>query len=374
MDQPVEYDPQDIVPEAMDEEFFEDGELGDDPLEPFQETAFQKYWRENRLLNSMLMALVVLLILFGLIWNLILFQAVGIEQGTDFSDAGQQMSNPKQKKQQQVRLKQRQKKATPPSSSASFRAQAISDIAIPDIALNTKDINPNVEVDVNTDVGVGDVGVDLSALNNAFTSSFMGVQSQANRIAFIIDYSASMRGKDKVMRDELDAAVNKLPPAGEVCLIFFSGPSWLAGEDAKKIHNNWQGDQKKGWKPAPGFKPTKPKWVPVTPTTKKKLSKAIWTTPLTFGSVWDNSYRWALTMLNPKPDVIYFMTDGAAPDGLKGMEIIRQHRGRTKIYTIAYGTPDRAKIPLKEIADMTGGKFKFVSMEQIKNMEKKIKK
>ena len=98
----------------------------------------------------------------------------------------------------------------------------------------------------------------------------------------------------------------------------------------------------------------------------------IWSTPLTFGSVWDNSYRWALTKLYPKPDVIYFMTDGAA--SVKGMETIKQHRGTTKIYTIAYGTPEKAKQPLQEIAAMTGGKFKFVSMDQIKNMEKKIKK
>ena len=174
------------------------------------------------------------------------------------------------------------------------------------------------------------------------------------------------------MRSELEAAVNKLPPAGEVCLIFFSGPSWLAGENAKAIEKKWKGDNKGGWKPVAGFKPSKPKWIPVTPSTKKTLSKAIWNTPLTFGSVWDNSYRWALTLLNPKPDVIYFMTDGAA--SVKGIDIIKKNSGRTKIYTIAYGTPDKAKIPLREIADMTGGKFKFVSMDQIRNMEQKIKK
>ena len=368
MDQPVEYDPQAVDPDLIDGEVLE----GEGLAEFFQESAFQKYWRENRLLNSMLMALLLLLILFGILWNLIIYQRAGIDSGTDFSDAGQQISQQKQKKQQEVRLKQRQKKANPPPSSSSFRAQAVSDIAIPDISINTKDLNPTVEVNVNTDVGVGDVGVDLSALNNAFTSSFMGVQSQANRIAFIIDYSASMKGKDKVMRDELEAAVNKLPPAGEVCLIFFSGPSWLAGEDAKAIEKKWTGNNKIGWKPRAGFKPSKPKWIPVTPSTKKTLSKAIWSTPLTFGSVWDNSYRWALTMLDPKPDVIYFMTDGAAK--VKGMDFIKNSRGRTKIYTIAYGTPPAAKAPLMEIAKISGGKFKYVSNEQIKAMEKKIKR
>ena len=126
MDQPVEYDPQSVAPESIDGEVMTDGELvGQEGF--FQETAFQKYWRENRLLNSMLMALLLLLILFGVLWNLIIYQRIGIDAGTDFTDAGQQISQQKQKKQQEVRLKQWQKKANPPPSSSSFRAKAVSD-------------------------------------------------------------------------------------------------------------------------------------------------------------------------------------------------------------------------------------------------------
>ncbi len=339
----------------------------------YQENAFQQYWRQNRLLNSMLISLLVMLLLFWALWDIIIFAAQGGEPGSDFVDAGESTVTQPREKVKEVKLKQRQKSKAQPSVKNTFKTTAISDIVMPELnELDVKDISPVVSTTTPSTGDVGKVGVDLSALNNAFNSSFMGVQSQANRIAFIIDYSASMRGKDKVMRNELDEAVNKLPPAAEVCLIFFSGPSWLAGEDATKIHKNWMGDQKKGWKPQAGFKPSNPKWIPVTPSTKKKLTKAIWSTPLTFGSVWDNSYRWALTLLNPKPDVIYFMTDGAA--SVKGMEIIKNNRGRTKIYTIAYGTPEKAKVPLQEIAAMTGGKFKFVSMDQIRNMENKIKK
>ena len=119
-----------------------------------------------------------------------------------------------------------------------------------------------------------------------------------------------------------------------------------------------------------GYKPVRPKWLSVTPSNKKKLIKAVYDT-LTFGTVWDNSFDWAFYM-NPKPDVIYFMTDGNANKNLQGMEIIKQKKGRTKIYTIGYGAPAGAKAPLEEIAAMTGGKSKFVDMDEIKMMEKEI--
>ncbi len=62
MDQPIEYDSQAIAPSAIGEEAMANEELADSP-ELFQETVFQKYWRENRLLNSTLIALLFLLIL-----------------------------------------------------------------------------------------------------------------------------------------------------------------------------------------------------------------------------------------------------------------------------------------------------------------------
>ena len=139
----------------------------------------------------------------------------------------------------------------------------------------------------------------------------MGVKSEANKILFIIDYSASMNGRDKVMRYELSKAIDKLPAIGSVAIIFFSGPTWVAGEDAKALHKNWVGSNGGGWKPVEGHNPRRPSWLPVTPSNKKKLKEAVATTPLTLGTVWDNSFEWAFYM-NPKPDVIYFMTDGNA--------------------------------------------------------------
>jgi len=336
---------------------------------PSLESPFSKYLREYRLLNSLLISLFAVECLFALLWNIVVWVAPGGEPSSDFSDAGPNNSAPK-KQEQRVRLMQRQKQAKP-SQTFTFQAQAISDIVAPVVEIETKDLSPAMALTPMGDVGNVRVDVDMSVLNKAFASNFMGVKSQANKILFIIDYSASMRGRDKVMRYELCKAIDKLPAVGSVAVLFFSGPTWIAGQDANALHKNWEGSNGGGWKPKEGHTPERPKWMPVTPSNKKKLKEAVVSTPLTFGTVWDNSFEWAFYM-NPKPDVIYFMTDGNANKNLQGMEIIKSKKGKTKIYTIGYGAPAGAKKPLEEIAAITGGKSKFVEMDQIRLMEKNI--
>ncbi|OUU46224.1 MAG: hypothetical protein CBC16_00585 [Verrucomicrobia bacterium TMED56] len=336
---------------------------------PLLENSFSKYMREYRLLNSLLISLFAVVFLFALLWNIVVWVAPTGEPSSDFSAAGPDNSAPK-KQEQKVRLMQRQKKAKP-SQTFTFQAQAISDIVAPVVDIETKDLSPAMALSPMGDVGDVRVDVDMSVLNKAFASNFMGVKSNANKILFIIDYSASMNGRDKVMRHELCKAIDKLPAVGSVAVIFFSGPTWVAGEDAKALHKNWSGSNGGGWKPVEGHNPRRPKWLPVTPSNKKKLKEAVASTPLTFGTVWDNSFEWAFYM-SPKPDVIYFMTDGNANKNFQGMEIIKTKKGKTKIYTIGYGAPAGAKQPLEEIASMSGGKSKFVEMEQIRAMEKDI--
>ena len=336
---------------------------------PGLESPFSKYLREYRLLNSLLISLFAVLFLFGLLWNIVVWVDTGESQGADFSDAGKSNVAP-QKQEHKVRLMQRQKKARP-TKAHTFRAISVSEISVPMVDIEAKDLNPAMALSPMEDVGDVQVDVDMSVLNKAFASNFMGVKSQANKILFIIDYSASMKGRDKVMRYELCKAIDKLPVVGSVSVLFFSGPTWIAGQDANVLHKNWEGTNGSGWKPKEGHTPERPKWLPVTPSNKKMLHEAVISTPLTFGTVWDNSFEWAFYM-NPKPDVIYFMTDGNANKNFQGMDIIKSKKGKTKIYTIGYGAPAGAKQPLEEIAAMTGGKSKFVEMEQIRLMEQRI--
>ena len=103
-----------------------------------------------------------------------------------------------------------------------FQAQAISDISVPLVDIETRNLDPGVVMSPMGDAGDVSVNVDMSVLGKAFSSNFMGVKSKANKIMFIIDYSASMKGRDKVMRSELSKAIDKLPAVGSVAVIFFS--------------------------------------------------------------------------------------------------------------------------------------------------------
>jgi hypothetical protein len=344
------------------------------PVESGQplESPFGKYLREYRLLNSLLFGLFFLVVLVVVFWSIMFPIPGGGEPNSDFVDSGKQVNAPK-KQEQKVRLMQRQKSAKP-TQTYTFRAQAISDIPVPVVDIKTRNLDPAIVISPMGTIGDVSVNVDMSVLNKAFASNFMGMKSSANKILFIIDYSASMKGRDRVMRYELSKAIDKLPAVGSVAVIFFSGPTWVAGENANELHRKWKGDNSKtGWKPVGGYKPKRPKWLPVTPSNKKKLIQAVNNTPLTFGTVWNNSFNWAFYM-DPKPDVIYFMTDGNANKKFQGMEIIKTKRGRTKIYTIGYGAPQGAKKPLEEIAALSGGKSKFVDMDKIHAMEKEIGK
>ena len=112
---------------------------------PPTESAFGKYLREYRLLNSLLLSLgiIVGIIGFMLAWTIVI--QVGEEGDSDFGEAGPPAAQQQQQVQKQMqKLMQRQKKATPlPNRNLK---PPISEIALPDFnELDVKDLAPVVE-------------------------------------------------------------------------------------------------------------------------------------------------------------------------------------------------------------------------------------
>ena len=71
-------------------------EIPEDVIEtPILESPLSKYLREYRLLNSLLISLFAVVLLFALLWNFVVWVAPGGEPGSDFADAGPNNSAPK---------------------------------------------------------------------------------------------------------------------------------------------------------------------------------------------------------------------------------------------------------------------------------------
>jgi len=135
---------------------------------PPLESAFSKYLREYRLLNSLLISLVLIIAFFVAMWNIVVYVAAAGDGDADFSDAGTAPAQQNQEKKKVVKLMQRQKKAQP-KAQQTFRTTAISDITLPDMnELDVKDLAPVVEA---APPSMSDAGMN----NNAMKSALKGI-------------------------------------------------------------------------------------------------------------------------------------------------------------------------------------------------------
>ena len=158
MDQHAEY-PEEPIYEPEEVQEYEGATVA-----PPLESAFGKYLREYRLLNSLLLSLLVMIVFFVAMWNLIIYVAIGGEGDSDFSDGGAAPAQQQQEKQKVVKLMQRQQK-TPPTAQQTFRTTAISDITLPDFnELDVKDLSPVVNAAAPS---TGNVGTNNDAMKSA---------------------------------------------------------------------------------------------------------------------------------------------------------------------------------------------------------------
>lgn len=234
------------------------------------------------------------------------------------------------------------------------------------------------------------VNTQIDSLSNSRTGqgtgsgvSFFGLKGGGQHIAFLVDYSQSMKGaRDKLMHRELTKSIGSLPAGTKVSLIFFSGPAWVAGKDSDEILKKWNWEKKKAhdFTPKNWSNIKKPQWIAINPSSQQALLEAVKTTPLSWGTDWRNPFR-MMFELNPLPDVAFFMTDGSVPDAEATIKLLRDKLGsgaqasrvnvfttgpvKTRISTIALGEPKVADA-LKKIAKDYEGSFRLVPEKDIK--------
>ncbi len=221
-------------------------------------------------------------------------------------------------------------------------------------------------------------------------ASFFNQSVTAERIAYVIDYSASMRGeKDELMRNELTKSVGGLAPGTKYQMIFFSGPAWVAGSevDVEKQKGkgvvtgsgghkyDWEGKGAGMW--GPKGKRQEVEWLDVSGKNLRESKEIIEKSVLAWGTDWTNPLEMAFGM-DPAPQIIFFMTDGLM-GGRDTMDITRSLASKAKskgivVNSIALMEP-RAEEAMYELADRTGGVFTIVEeggkSREVKRVSKK---
>lgn len=239
---------------------------------------------------------------------------------------------------------------------------------------------PDTEVTApSTDFGNGDDfgegwGSGSGSGDGGGGATFFQQKVKAAKVAYVIDYSQSMRGvREKLMRAELHKSVEGLPLSMSYQLIFFAGPTWIAGDDITMAKGNKSAEVKgsggsfdwisKGnahdWNPK-GRK-QQAKWIEVSPAKRSKSLKLIETTPLVYGTNWEPALEMALAM-DPAPEVIFFMTDGITggdAEALAKSIAARAKRKNIMINAVAMMEP-KAQAAMKLLAKGTGGQFTVI--------------
>ena len=242
-------------------------------VSPEVEAALKR--QKARATISSLLISILAIVLVGILLFLVAISSINLTQ-PDIVAYQAASQDDQQIEQKQVNPSLQRKPSAPSSSMAKvIAANTASPTAIP---------VPVVETPVESlDFGDGDdFGGGWGSSGDSSSgggTSFFGQKSKAERIAFVIDYSKSMKAQKRVdiMKEELSKSLQDLPAGTKYQMIFFAGPAWVAGSqigdvdgskkniitgpDGKKYE--WAGGKPKG-------KKQKAEWLTV-PTTDGKI-------------------------------------------------------------------------------------------------------
>lgn len=246
--------------------------------------------------------------------------------------------------------------ARKPSAPSSAMARVITanvssptSVPVPDVEVST----PSLLFGDADDFEAG--WVDGNGPGTGGGASFFGQQVTAGKIAYVIDYSNSMRRdqREMLMRTELKRSVSDLKPGMMYQLIFFAGRPWVAGDKApKKKAAKQDGDVQRA------------EWMTATPEQIGKSVELVLETGLTGGTHWEPALDMAMTM-DPPPQMIFFMTDGTTggdPVAVAERVAEKAKSAGITINTVAMMEP-KAEEAMKQLARRTGGQFSMIGQD-----------
>lgn len=191
--------------------------------------------------------------------------------------------------------------------------------------------------DIGTLSGGGDVGTSGEAMGGAGGggASFFGVEATGNRFVYIVDVSGSMGvgGKLDSLKGQLSESIRSLPETAQFIVLPYSDGANPLGNKTEWTEAVWSG---KRWAIAE----------------IGNLHDAGGTVPLP-------AFQMAFSM-KPRPEAIYFMTDGEF-DPVTADEIaLLNAKLRVPIHCICFGTRDSEEV-MKQIASLSKGSYTFIA-------------
>jgi hypothetical protein len=165
-------------------------------------------------------------------------------------------------------------------------------------------------------------------------ASFFGVEATGNRFAFVVDVSGSMSvgGKIERLRAELSRSVDAMLQNSHFVIVpFSSGAQPLGGKAG---------------------------WTEATDRGKRGAIRAIETLAADGGTNPSPAFQMVF-QLRPRPDVVYFMTDGEFQPQV-AVEIAAMNSDvKVPIHCLCFVSEDSAEM-MKKIARESGGSYTFV--------------
>ncbi|MFO1437473.1 MAG: hypothetical protein U1F81_04070 [Verrucomicrobiaceae bacterium] len=200
--------------------------------------------------------------------------------------------------------------------------------------------------------------------------SFLGQTAFGRRVVFVVDVSASMSmageggvSRFDVLKRELDKSLGRIPPGTQYQVIFFSDFAWPHNTiDPKKA----AAYEKYRWSITPeDFKKVRiPNYayIQATPFSLAESRKIVKESDNPGGTNWGAGLLMALKGY-PKPDAIFFMTDGQKSDEMGWVDIVTDENKRTMPRTIIHTSvmmETDAAADMDRLAKSNGGTFSVV--------------
>lgn len=206
--------------------------------------------------------------------------------------------------------------------------------------------------------------------------SFMGNSGVGRNIVFVVDVSASMSSQGDsgtggrisrfdLLKRELIKTIGRLPPNTQYQVIYFSDFAWPHNEVDS---HNLKAFEKYAWKISPDKTNARvPQFRYVTANSSNVLKsiELIKDADNPGGTNWGSGLFMALKGY-PKPDIVFFMTDGNKIDAEGWVDEVSKLNltggKRTIIHTTAMMEPDAA-IELDQLAKRNGGNFTIITAQ-----------